>query len=125
MTIEQHWNQTDGGIRLLVTTDQGDLTIDQAPDRSLSGFTRPGFRGDEDRALRAAFRFVRKCGYGPHCLASAESTEASIDVLDQARRAIASRADRLARNPQHRQTVIDLRAQYDRFLGRLLAMGWQ
>jgi hypothetical protein len=69
MRIEQHWNQVDGGIRLLVVTEEAAVTIDQAADRSLSGFVRPGFigsRADEDVLLRRVFKFVKAAGYGPH-----------------------------------------------------------
>ena len=57
--IEESWPQVDGGIRYLLSCPEGEVSVDQQVDGKLSGFTRPGFHGDEDAALTAAFNFLR------------------------------------------------------------------
>jgi hypothetical protein len=59
-TVEGCWRQVDGGVRYLVLTRFGEVTVDRGSDGALSGFARTGVRPeDEGRALRAAFREVR------------------------------------------------------------------
>lgn len=56
--IVESWRQADGGVRYLVWTPYGEITIDLVRGK-LTGFTRPNYVGDEDAGLRAAFRAVR------------------------------------------------------------------
>jgi hypothetical protein len=56
--------QPDGSTRHLVQGAGGELTVDEHADGSLYGSARPGYVGDEERALERAFEAVRALSKG-------------------------------------------------------------
>ena len=57
MKIVESWPQIDGAVRYLLRDGQGKITVD-VKDKEMTGFTRHGYEGDEDKALKKAFKFL-------------------------------------------------------------------
>jgi hypothetical protein len=57
MKIVESWPQVDGAMRYLLRDGHGKITVD-VKDKEMTGFTRHGYEGDEDKALKKAFRFL-------------------------------------------------------------------
>jgi hypothetical protein len=57
MKIVESMPQVDGGMRYLLRDGYGKITVD-VNDKEMTGFTRHGYEGDEDKALKKAFRFL-------------------------------------------------------------------
>jgi hypothetical protein len=57
MKIVESWPQVDGAVRYLLRDGRGKITVD-VKDREMTGFTRHGYEGDEDKALKKAFKFL-------------------------------------------------------------------
>lgn len=61
MKIVESWPQVDGAVRYLLRDGHGNITVD-VKDRDMTGFTRHGYEGDGDKALKKAFRFLESKG---------------------------------------------------------------
>ena len=57
MKIVESWPQVDGAVRYLLRDGHGKIMVD-VKDREMTGFTRHGYKGDEDKALKKAFKFL-------------------------------------------------------------------
>ena len=57
MKIVESWPQVDGAVRYLLRDGHGKITVD-VNDKEMTGFTRHGYEGDEDKALKKAFKFL-------------------------------------------------------------------
>jgi hypothetical protein len=57
MKIVESWPQVDGEVRYLLRDGHGKITVD-VKDKEMTGFTRHGYEGDEDKALKKAFKFL-------------------------------------------------------------------
>ena len=57
MKIVESRPQVDGAVRYLLRDGHGKITVD-VKDREMTGFTRHGYIGDEDKALKKAFKFL-------------------------------------------------------------------
>jgi hypothetical protein len=57
MKILKSWPQVDGIVRHLLRDGYGEITVD-AEGKAMTGFTRPGYKGDVDKALKKAFKFL-------------------------------------------------------------------
>jgi hypothetical protein len=58
MKIVESWPQVDGAVRYLLRDGHGKITVD-VQDKEMTGFTRHGYEGDEDKALKKAFKFLK------------------------------------------------------------------
>ena len=58
MKIVDSWPQADGAVRYLLRDGYGKITVD-VKDKEMTGFTRHGYEGDEDKALKKAFKFLK------------------------------------------------------------------
>ena len=57
MKIVESWPQVDGAVRYLLRDGNGKITVD-VKDKEMTGFTGHGYEGDEDKALKKAFKFL-------------------------------------------------------------------
>jgi len=57
MKIIDSGPQVDGSVRYLLRDGHGKITVD-VRDKEMTGFARHGYKGDEDRALKKAFKFL-------------------------------------------------------------------
>jgi hypothetical protein len=57
MKIVESRPQVDGAVRYLLRDGHGKITVD-VKDKEMTGFARPGYEGDEDKALKKAFKFL-------------------------------------------------------------------
>ena len=57
MKIVESWPQVDGAVRYLLRDGHGKITVDMN-DKEMTGFTGHGYQGDEDKALKKAFKFL-------------------------------------------------------------------
>ena len=57
MKIVESWPQVDGAVRYLLRDGHGKITVD-VKDNEMTGFTGHGYEGDEDKALKKAFKFL-------------------------------------------------------------------
>ncbi len=57
MKIIESCPQEDGAVRHLLRDGHGKITVD-VKDKEMTGFTRHGYEGDEDKALKKAFKFL-------------------------------------------------------------------
>ena len=57
MKIVESWPQVDGAVRYLLRDGNGKITVDRK-DKEMTGFTGHGYQGDEDKALKKAFKFL-------------------------------------------------------------------
>lgn len=58
MKIVESWPQVDGAVRYMLRDGHGKITVD-VKDKEMTGFTRHGYKGDEDKALKKAFKFLK------------------------------------------------------------------
>ena len=58
MKIVESLPQVDGAVRYLLRDGHGKITVD-VKDKEMTGFTRHGYKGDEDKALKKAFKFLK------------------------------------------------------------------
>lgn len=58
MKIVDSRPQIDGAVRYLLRDGHGKITVD-VKDKEMTGFTRHGYEGDEDKALKKAFKFLK------------------------------------------------------------------
>ena len=56
MNILESWPQVDGVVRYLLRDRYGKITVD-VEDTEMTGFTRPGYKGEGDKALKKVFKF--------------------------------------------------------------------
>jgi hypothetical protein len=72
MKIVDSWPQADGAVRYLLRDGYGKITVD-VKDKEMTGFTRHGYEGDEDKALKKAFKFLesKSVFMPPHFLCNA------------------------------------------------------
>jgi hypothetical protein len=75
MKIVGSWTQVDGAVRYLLRDGQGKITVD-VKDREMTGFTRHGYEGDEDKALKKAFKFL-----GSKSVSMSPATPAPLDLV--------------------------------------------
>lgn len=61
MKIVESLTQVDGAVRYLLRDGHGKITVD-VKDREMTGFTGHGYEGDEDKALKKAFKFLESRG---------------------------------------------------------------
>ena len=57
MKIVESWPQVDGAVRYLLRDGHGKIAVD-VKDNEMTGFTGHGYEGDEDKALKNAFKFL-------------------------------------------------------------------
>ena len=57
MKIVESWPQVDGAVRYLLRNGHGKIMVD-VKDKEMTGFTRHGYKGDEDKAPKKAFKFL-------------------------------------------------------------------
>lgn len=57
MKIVESWHQVDGAVRYLLRDGHGKITVD-VNGKEMSGFTHHRYEGDEDKALKKAFKFL-------------------------------------------------------------------
>lgn len=57
MKIVESLTQVDGAVRYLLRDGHGKITVD-VKDKEMTGFTGHGYEGDEDKALKKAFKFL-------------------------------------------------------------------
>lgn len=57
MKILKSWPQVDGIVRYLLRDGYGEIAVD-VDGEAMTGFTHPGYKGDEDKALKKAFKFL-------------------------------------------------------------------
>jgi hypothetical protein len=57
MKIVESCTQSDGAVRYLLRDGHGKITVD-VKDDEMTGFTRHGYEGDEDKSLKKAFKFL-------------------------------------------------------------------
>lgn len=57
MKIVESWPQLDGAVRYLLRDGHGMIMVD-VKDKEMTGFTRHGYVGDENKALKKAFKFL-------------------------------------------------------------------
>jgi hypothetical protein len=57
MKILESWPQVDGVVRHLLRDGYGEITVD-VEGKAMTGFTRHGYEGDEDKAMKKAFKFL-------------------------------------------------------------------
>jgi hypothetical protein len=58
MKIVESRPQVDGAVRYLLRDGHGKITVDVKDGEEMTGFTRHGYEGDEDKALKKAFKFL-------------------------------------------------------------------
>jgi hypothetical protein len=58
MKIVESLPQVDGAVRYLLRDGHGKITVD-VKGKEMTGFTRHGYKGDEDKALKKAFKFLK------------------------------------------------------------------
>ena len=67
MKIVDSRPQVDGAVRYLLRDGHGKITV-EVKDKEMTGFTRHGFEGDEDKALKKAFKYLEsKSAPGAAC----------------------------------------------------------
>ena len=76
MKIVESLPQVDGAVRYLLRDGHGKITVD-VKDKEMTGFTRHGYKGDEDKALKKAFKFLKS--------KSVSSTLVQLDPTDLVR----------------------------------------
>jgi len=57
MKILKSWPQVDGIVRYLLRDGYGEIAVD-VEGKAMTGFTHQGYKGDEDKALKKAFKFL-------------------------------------------------------------------
>jgi hypothetical protein len=57
MKILRTWPSVDGIVRYLLRDGYGEIAVD-VDGEAMTGFTYPGYKGDEEKALKKAFRFL-------------------------------------------------------------------
>jgi hypothetical protein len=57
MKIVESRPQVDGAVRYLLRDGHGKITVD-VKDNEMTGFTGHGYEGNEDKALKKAFKFL-------------------------------------------------------------------
>ena len=57
MNILESWPQVDGVVRYLLRDRYGKITVD-VEETEMKGFTRHGYDGERDMALKKVFKFL-------------------------------------------------------------------
>jgi len=62
MNIFESWPQVEGVVRYLLRDRYGKITVD-VEETEMTGFTRHGYDGERDMALKKAFKFLESAGW--------------------------------------------------------------
>jgi hypothetical protein len=62
MEIFESWPRVEGVVRYLLRDRCGKITVD-LEGTDMTGFTCHGYEGDEDKAMKKAFKFLESAGW--------------------------------------------------------------
>jgi hypothetical protein len=81
MKIVESWPQVDGAVRYLLRDGHGKIMVD-VKDKEMTGFTRHGHKGDEDKVLKKAFKFLESKERAHVACAACSSELGSINFIN-------------------------------------------
>jgi hypothetical protein len=62
MKILESWPHVDVVVRYLLRGGYGEITVG-VKSKAMTGFARPGYKGDVDKVLKKALKFLESAGW--------------------------------------------------------------